>query len=293
MAIATPTDKRFRRAHVTPRPRRRFRLSRTRLVLAALLATGVLWAGYQAALLVLTSDVVTVTRIAVAGNSRLSRDEVLALVRGLEGRNMLILDLTEWRQKLLASPWVADAALRRVLPGTVDIVVSERQPIGIARLDDRLYLMDRTGAVIDEFGPAHADLDLPLVDGLAAAGAAEDARRAVDGTRAGLAVRLLTSLEADPDLSGRVSQLDVSDARDAVVVFEGDTTIVHVGDDRFVERLRSYLDLAPALRERVPAIDYVDVRFGERVYVRPQASGPRPRSAAGGLQPSGKGNDGP
>jgi cell division protein FtsQ len=277
MAIATPTDKRFRRAHVTPRPRRRFRLSRTRLVLAALVATGVLWAGYQAALLVLTSDVVTVTRIAIGGNSRLSRDEVLALVKGLEGRNMLILDLTEWRRKLLASPWVADAALRRVLPGTVDIVVSERQPIGIARLDDRLYLMDRTGAVIDEFGPAHADLDLPLVDGLAAEGAVEGAPPAVDATRAGLAVRLLTSLEADPDLSGRVSQLDVSDARDAAVVFDGDTTIVRVGDEGFVERLRSYLDLAPALRERVPAIDYVDVRFGERVYVRPQASGPRPQ----------------
>ena len=27
--------------------------------------------------------------------------------------------------------------------------------------------------------------------------------------------------------------------------------------------------LAPALRERVPAIDYVDLRFDERVYVRP------------------------
>jgi hypothetical protein len=33
--------------------------------------------------------------------------------------------------------------------------------------------------------------------------------------------------------------------------------------------LQQYLDLAPALRERVAAIDYVDLRFGERMYVRP------------------------
>ena len=270
MAVSAPHDKRFRRAHVTPRTRHRFGVSRTRLIVAALVATGVLYAVYHVALVALTSDVVTVTRIAVSGNSRLSRDEVLALVSGLHGRNMLILDLDEWRQKLLASPWVADAALRRVLPGTVDVVVAEREPVGIARLADALYLIDRRGTVIDRFGPLHAALDLPLVDGLASAAAPSGDRPAVDEARAALAVRLLTSLEADPGLAGRVSQIDVSDVRDAAVILEGDTALVRLGDDQFVERLRSYLDLAPALRERVPEMDYVDVRFGERVYVRPQ-----------------------
>ena len=42
-------------------------------------------------------------------------------------------------------------------------------------------------------------------------------------------------------------------------------------DEKFLERLQSYLELAPALRERVPEIDYVDLRFGTRVYVRPAA----------------------
>jgi cell division septal protein FtsQ len=33
--------------------------------------------------------------------------------------------------------------------------------------------------------------------------------------------------------------------------------------------VQSYVDLAPALHQRVPDIDYVDLRFDERVYVRP------------------------
>ncbi len=57
--------------------------------------------------------------------------------------------------------------------------------------------------------------------------------------------------------------------RDAVVVLKDDTALVHVGDEQFAERLQSYVELAPALRERVPEIDYVDLRFDERVYVRP------------------------
>ena len=44
---------------------------------------------------------------------------------------------------------------------------------------------------------------------------------------------------------------------------------VHLGTEKFIERVQSYIDLIPALRERVPEIDYVDLRFDERVYVRP------------------------
>jgi hypothetical protein len=35
--------------------------------------------------------------------------------------------------------------------------------------------------------------------------------------------------------------------------------------------VQSYVDLAPALRKSVPEIDYVDLRFDERLYVRPAA----------------------
>lgn len=283
MAVSAPTDKRFRRAHVTPTRRRgRFHISRESFVYAALIGTCVAYVGYRIFDLALSTDVLTVTRLSVSGNSRLSRGEVLSLLDGLQGRNMLLVNLDDWRQRLLASPWVADAALRRVLPGTVDVLVSEREPVGIGRIGSRLYLMDQQGEIIDEFGPNHADLDLPLIDGLAPAGDSRESVPAVDEGRAALAIRLLASLQDHPDLAGRVSQVDVNDVRDAVVILKGDPALIRVGEDQFVERLQSYLDLAAALRERVPQIDYVDLRFGERVYVRPQASGPRAQKAAGG-----------
>jgi len=94
----------------------------------------------------------------------------------------------------------------------------------------------------------------------------------VDELRAALAGRLLSELSARPDLSKRVSQIDVSDAHDAVVLLENDTVLVRVGEDHFANRLQAYLDLAGALRERIQDIDYVDLRFDDRVYVRPRES---------------------
>jgi cell division septal protein FtsQ len=90
-------------------------------------------------------------------------------------------------------------------------------------------------------------------------------------TRQALAARVLAALQARPDLARRVSEIDVSDERDATLILKGDTALVRVGTEQFVERLQSYVDLAPTLRERIAAIDSVDLRFDQRVYVRPAA----------------------
>ena len=271
MAVSAPTDKRFRRAHVSPaRKRSWFAFSRKRAAILAVVGALLVLAAYRAVELVLSAEALTVTRITVSGNERLSRGEVLSLLDGLAGRNMLGVRLDEWRQKVLTSPWVEDAALRRVLPGTVDVVIAEREPMGIGRIGSGLYLLDSHGGIIDEFGPSHAEFDLPLIDGLAGPKRSRAGAPVVDPGRAALAARVLTSLQARPQLAGRVSQIDVTDVRDAVLILKNDTALIRIGDDQFAERLQSYLDLVAALREKVPQIDYVDLRFGERVYVRPQ-----------------------
>ena len=268
MPVSAPSDRRFRRAHVTPARRRRFfGLSWWKAGRAALLLALLLYVGYRATRAVLNAEALTITRITVSGNSKLSKGEVVALLDGIRGTNMLTVNIELWRQKLLASPWVADAAIRRVLPGTVNVVISERLPMGIGRVNDDLYLIDVHGGIIDQFGPNYADFDLPIIDGLA--GAPRDNGSLIDEARAALAARVLSALQAKPALAKRVSEIDVSDVRDAVLILKGDTAMVRVGSEQFAERLQSYVDLAPAIRERVARIDYVDLRFDERVYVRP------------------------
>jgi cell division septal protein FtsQ len=267
MRVRAPSDKRFRRAQVKPARRRRpwlrhlWRAAR----LAAVLA-GVMLAVFHGASLLLSAEALHITTIRVSGNARMSKGEVVALLDGLRGQSMLTVDLDPWRDKLLASPWVADAAMRRVFPGTIAVAIAEREPIGLARIGDELYLVDDSGTIVDQFGPHHAGFDLPMIDGLASA---PRDNGLVDQARAALAGRLLAALQARPDLARRISQVDVTDAHDAIVVLKDDTALVRLGDSAFVERLQSYLDIAPTLRERVSAIDYVDLRFEERVYVKP------------------------
>jgi cell division protein FtsQ len=270
-AVAAPADRRFRRAHVKPsRKRWHWRglakpvAGYTALLLA--LAYGV----YRATRIAADAHVLHVDRILVRGNQRLAKGEVLAVLNGLRGESLLWTDLDRWRKRLLASPWVRDAALRRSLPGTVEVVVWERQPVGIGRINGDMYLVDERGVIIDQYGPQYADIDLPIIDGL---GGSPQGGTMTDEGRADLASRVIAAVKSRPKIAGRLSQVDVSDLHNAAVILTGDPAVLQLGEDQFLARLQSYVNLAPTLHDRVPQIDYVDLRFDDRIYVRPAASG--------------------
>ena len=268
--VKAPSEKNFRRAKVRPGARKGPAIVRWltwRTGRWALGAAMVSYAMYRATDLVVHASGLQVRHIAVRGNVRLSSGDVQAIVNGLKGASILTADLSGYRTRLMESPWVAAAELRRVLPSTVEVFVSERRPIGLCRLGNALYLVDPHGTLIDEFGPQYAEFDLPIIDGLDRGSA--PGRPTIDDARAELAARVIDALSGRKDLAQKVSQIDVSDAHDAVVLLQNDAALLHLGEEKFLERVQSYVDLAPALKQRVPEIDYVDLRFDERVYVRP------------------------
>jgi cell division protein FtsQ len=273
--VTTPVDRRFRRAHLKPTHRRwsrkavSFGIRFVALPLLGLLLLNRLWAG------VVGAPALRVRHIAVTGNTRLPTGQVTALLEGLSDEPLMSVDLARWRERLLASPWIADVQLRRRLPATLLVHITEREPIGIARFGADLYLMDERGTVVDEFGPQYGDLDLPLVNGL---GAVKEGLVA-DQARVDLAARVISAVRTTPALAKRLSEVNVADEHNAAVTLTGDRALLHIGTDRFVPRLVAYEEMAQALRQRVQEIDSVDLRFDDRMFVRPAGGS---RTAANG-----------
>ena len=132
MAVYARSEPRFRRAYVQPVGRRWFarRLAFfMHLGLALGAAGGATWS-FDA---LRHADVLRIDTVTVEGNQRLSSGEVTGLVEALRGENLLVADLEEGRTSLLASGWVREAALRRVLPSAVHVTLEEREPVGLSR----------------------------------------------------------------------------------------------------------------------------------------------------------------
>lgn len=273
-AVSAPADRRFRRADVANR-RRRYSRTAGRVLRWGLPVLGVCGVLFWLGTMALHSELLRIRRLTVTGNAHLSAGEIETLVDGIRTQNLLQADLASYRRRLLDSPWVADARLSRVLPATVTIRVTEREPMAIARLGEQLFLVDVNGVVIDEYGPRYSEFDLPFVDGLLVARKAGGP--SVPADRVQLAASLLEALNARADIRKQISQVDVTNPHDAVVMVQDDPAWLHLGDTKFVERMQNYLELRSTLRERFREIDYVDLRFDERVYLRGPAV--RPASA--------------
>jgi cell division protein FtsQ len=263
---AGPADKRFRRADIRPTRRRRvlvrvWRVGRVVLVVAVLAALGVTASAH-----VLDSRFLAVRSVTVQGHHRLTLGEIEALIGFVRGESLMLVDLDRMRAVLLDSPWVADVTARRILPATIDLRIVEREPVALARLGQQLYLVDEDGVIMAEFGPQYRDFDLPIVDGLAAPRTPDGPP--IDAARARLAARFLRALEGQPALMRALSQVDVSRPDNVVVLLADDPTMLYLGDEQFVERLQTYLELTPTLEERGREVDYIDLRFGNRVFLK-------------------------
>jgi len=266
--VAVPSDKRFRRAHVKPGRRRNYwRAVAIPVARYALIGAVIAYGMYEVSGIAAQAHALRIEKISIRGNQRISKADVAHALDGMIGQSLVWTNLDHWRDELLKSPWIHDAAMRRSLPSTIEVVVSERRPVGIARLREGLFLVDDHGIILDQVSARYSDVDLPLIDGLVVRDS--NGSRVADEAGAELAARVIAALNARPKIAERLSQLDVSDLHNAAVILGRDNVVIHLGEDQFLQRVESYLDLAQALRDRITDIDYVDLRFDDRIYVRP------------------------
>jgi len=262
--IPAPADKRFRRSDVRPGRRRSWRALGRRAAWfgggAVLVLALAAWIGSG----LVDASVLRVNRLDIRGTAQLTKADVHTRLTGILTESILRVDLEEYRLRLLESPWVAGAELWRVLPSTVQVRIVERTPLAIARLRNQLYLVDDAGVIIDRFGPEYSQFDMPIVDGLVPATGADGA---VDLARIRLVQRLFAELSLREDLFKRLSQVNVSDARNAIVQIDGEPAALHLGETEFLPRLERYRELADKLRDQPPQ-EYYLLQFGDRVWVK-------------------------
>jgi hypothetical protein len=207
-----------------------------------------------------------VTRVVLEGVPEARRAEAEELTDGWIGHPTLFVDLDGPVAELSKRSWVAAASARRVIPGTIAVVVVARPPVALTLREDRggeLWTVDRTGSFI---GP-YAGRALDREDDFVVLAGAEDAEARARGAA------FLDVLRAeDPDLFARVS--DVSIVPEGVVVTDRVASCrLLFGPDaaepgRAAPVWRAYLALLPELeRSALPTAD-ADLRFAGRIVLK-------------------------
>jgi cell division protein FtsQ len=183
--------------------------------------------------------------------------------------NLLQLSLGDLRRNLETDHWIAQARVRRILPDTLKIDLVEREPMALAGVDNGIFVVSRDGTLLDRYSNRYGSFPYPLIRGLAA----EPGGRETNYRRMLLFLSAMEKLDSTgAQLTKTISEVDVSDLRNLVVIPTNETVKIYLGEEDFLPRYQSHLKRINAfhqLKEKVGPLEAVDLRFkGQVVYQR-------------------------
>jgi cell division protein FtsQ len=174
-----------------------------------------------------------IAAISLSGEKEVSREEVLTAA-GVTGRaSLLFLDAAAARARLMANPWIGDAAVLKLYPDRLQITITERLAFALWQKDGRVSVIAADGTVLQPFVEDRY-IGLPLVVGTGAERQARDFLAVLDRypeIRSVLHASILVAerrwnLQLDNGIDVRLPETNVEDALDRLVALDHDKKLL-------------------------------------------------------------------
>jgi cell division protein FtsQ len=230
-------------------------LLRTRLLFfAAVIVVGVsasIWV-YRA-----SARVFPVTEVVFYGNTHLSEGELRAMTGIGENEGLLAVSSELISARLRQSPWIRDVCIRKDFPHRVLIKIQETSPFAILEMKGRAFLVDEKGKMLEEM----KDM-VPFLPVITA-----DPFRNRDNFLE--ALNLAKAVRESKVATERNRVEIIADKGPESISMVMDNVVVRMGQGDYEQKLRRLLALEDEIKKRAIMVDYVDLRFANRVVVKP------------------------
>lgn len=202
---------------------------------ATVLSAALGWGGWQGWGWATTTDQLSLRKIRVVGNARVTDAQVTRLGGLVLGSNLIAMDVGGVERALSSHPWVKSVSARRTLPDQLTVELMEHEPVALIALGD-LYLVNADGQPFKR-AQAGEGVDLPLLTGVER----EALLSRADETRATIR-RALSALDAYARSTASkgfgVSEVNVSDSGLTLVTTSGQEIVLGDADvEPALERL--------------------------------------------------------
>lgn len=195
-------------------------------------------------------------RVVFSGNSHITDEELRQMAGLRQGDDMLFLSAGKISGKLAESPWIRSVSVRKELPGRLFIRVSEAEPFALLDMKGRLFIVDERGRMLEELRETSVPF-LPVITG----------NPYTEKEGFSEAINLVRAVK-EAGLHSKRDRIEVIAHKPQDLAVNLDGTVVKVGAGDHAEKLARLLDLEQEIKERNIPVDYVDLRFANRVVVK-------------------------
>jgi cell division protein FtsQ len=213
------------------------------------------------------SDFLRIEEIDVNGIEYITEEEVLSLVPGVVGENLLQLDPMRVAASLRTLHRIESVNIKKRPPGTLILDIHERIPVAALVLEGgRTSEIDITGTGLELVSSTQLT-DLPVITGAAVVDLSAGDVATSAGAKCALGM-LSYLLDSDSELISVISEIDVRDPVSPRLVLTNGSYVYLSGD--YIEQGLIKLDAGYQLLDQLEvAFSSVDLRFSHRAVVIP------------------------
>jgi len=183
----------------------------------------------------------------------------------VRGNNFFSVDLAEVQNQVQEHQWVARATVQGWLPATIKILVEERQPAGLIRLDGRILIVGSDNRPIAAYDTFSRPVDFPVITGL-------DGKENLEAA----IFRGLSTLDTIKQASllfwDYIETLDLSDEENMIVHLRSVAAPVYLGAEVIPANLTNYLTIAEHIEQDYPNLKYIELGFPNQIAIMPKGN---------------------
>lgn len=195
--------------------------------------------------------------IVFSGNKHLAETELKTLTGLKVDENILRLSVKKVSGRLMESPWIKAVSVRKDFPDRVLVNIHEASPFAILDINRQAFLIDDKGKRLEEMKNNPVPF-LPIIY-------SEEQNK--DNFREALALAKVIKDRNIATERGRVEIIAKGKGpEDISVIVDG--MLIKIGQGSYEQKLSRLFSLEEEVK-KMPAVDYIDLRFANRVIVKP------------------------
>jgi cell division protein FtsQ len=211
-----------------------------------------------------------ISRLVVEGNQRIPRQVIIDRLRLPPQASVLDVDLHDLAARLMVDPWIQRAAVSRRLPSGLTVRVWERRPVAVV-VSDRPYLVSDDALVLTETTLQEA-VGLPVVR--LGVRRPPTVGEEIDASRLARCTRVWRRVgEEAPGLATVLREVRLEGDGSFTILLTGGMPYLRVREEGLSESLERLREVVGIRGRHLRELEYVDLRFGDRVIVRPVGKG--------------------
>ncbi len=212
-------------------------------------------------ILIFSLKILVIRQIVIVGNKNLTEPQIRSALGIKEGSSIFYPSSRIIYERLKKIPWIKDAIIRKDLNGTLTIHVKESYAVAILIFNEKAYMIDYEALLLEEipFNLSENKIFLPLI---------KDINPFNNKEALHAAISLINFLNSRKLLSPESSVTITGNHPDNLIMYVNNLKII-VGEGDFENKFAKYATVKEEIQKRGLNVEYVDLRFPDKVIVKP------------------------